>query len=234
MSINTKLKVIAFDADDTLWVNEPYFRNMERDFCRLLSNYGSEEEISGLLLQTVIKNLNLYGYGVKGFVLSMIETAQKVSGGKVDQMVIARTIELGKSLLKKPVEILEGVHDVLQSLSGTEIKLIVATKGDLLDQERKLAKSGLEKYFHHVEVMSDKKEDNYRKLLAHLDIVPNDFLMVGNSLKSDIIPVLNIGAHAVYVPYHITWTLEEVEKPDDLKNFEEINHLKELLDLLKK
>ncbi|PWE01456.1 HAD family hydrolase [Marinilabilia rubra] len=231
--MNTNFEVIAFDADDTLWMNEPYFRGMESDYCRLLSKYGTEEEISAELLKTVIKNLELYGYGVKGFVLSMIETAQKKSKGEVDQQVIAQILELGKSLLQKPVEILDGVHEVLQALSEERVKLIVATKGDLLDQERKLAKSGLEKYFHHVEVMSDKKEDNYRKLLAHLDIAPEDFLMVGNSLKSDIVPVLNIGAHAVYVPYHVTWTLEEVEKPDNLKNFEEISHLVELLDLLR-
>lgn len=233
MPINANFKVIAFDADDTLWMNEPYFREMESDYCSLLSKYGTEEEISGELLKTVIKNLELYGYGAKGFVLSMIETAQKKSKGEVDQQVIAQILELGKSLLQKPVKILDGVHEVLQTLSEASVKLIVATKGDLLDQERKLAKSGLEEYFHHVEVMSDKKEDNYRKLLAHLDIVPDDFLMVGNSLKSDIVPVLNIGAHAVYVPYHVTWTLEEVEKPDNLKNFEEINHLTELLDLLR-
>jgi putative hydrolase of the HAD superfamily len=124
------------------------------------------------------------------------------------------------------------VRPVLEKLQKQNYKLIVATKGDLLDQERKLAKSGLEKCFHHVEVMSDKKEDNYRKLLAHLDIEPRDFLMIGNSLKSDIIPVVGIGGYAVYVPYHITWALEEVEQPENLENFEEITHLGELLPLL--
>jgi putative hydrolase of the HAD superfamily len=225
-------KVIAFDADDTLWVNEPNFRNLESDYCRLLSAYGPEEDISGALMKTEIKNLKLYGYGLKGFVLSMIETALHVSNHSIDQSVIAQIMDMGKELLQKPVELLDGVRPVLEKLQNQNYRLIVATKGDLLDQERKLAKSGLEKCFQHVEVMSDKKEDNYRKLLAHLDIEPRDFLMIGNSLKSDIIPVVGIGGYAVYVPYHITWALEEVEQPENLENFEEITHLGELLPLL--
>jgi putative hydrolase of the HAD superfamily len=232
MPIKTDYKVIAFDADDTLWMNEPFFREMESGFCQLLTQYGKEEDFSKELLKTVLKNLELYGYGVKGFTLSMIETAQNVSKGQVDNRVISQILDLAKLLLQKPVKLLDCVHEVLQTLSGKHYKLILATKGDLLEQERKVAKSGLQKYFHHVEVMSDKKERNYKNLLAYLDINPRDFLMVGNSLKSDIIPVLNIGGHAVYIPYHITWALEEIEKPDNLANFEEINHLPQLLDLL--
>ena len=140
----------------------------------------------------------------------MVETALVVSNNQVSQETMSSIIEIGKSMLNKPVELLDGVQTSLETLSETH-RLIMATKGDLLDQERKLEKSGLNKYFHHIEVMSDKKESDYKKLLCHLDILPEEFLMIGNSLKSDILPLVNIGANAIHVPFHTTWQHEMVD-----------------------
>jgi len=203
------IKVIAFDADDTLWVNETYFREAEHQFSNLLSGFETKNKIDQELFKMEIKNLSFYGYGVKGFVLSMIECALEVSNYKTDPQLMKEILNIGKEMLAKPIELLDGVEDVLKTLQG-KYKLIVATKGDLLDQERKLEKSGLLQYFHHVEVMSDKKESDYKKLIAHLDIHPSQFLMVGNSLKSDVLPLLSIGASAIHVPFHTTWIHEEV------------------------
>ena len=182
------IKVIAFDADDTLWVNEPYFKEIEERFCDLLEDYLPRHTLVKELFKTEIDNLALYGYGVKGFVLSMIETALRISNNTLNVEVIGKALDLGKELLQKNIELLDGVEHVLQSLKG-KYRLVVATKGDLLDQERKLKKSGLEHSFHHIEIMSDKQEADYSKLIKHLDIHPSEFLMLGNSLKSDVLPV---------------------------------------------
>ncbi|MEO6289229.1 MAG: HAD family hydrolase, partial [Ginsengibacter sp.] len=162
------IKVIAFDADDTLWVNEPYFQETEKKFCALLEDYLPQHTISQELFKTEILNLSLYGYGVKGYMLSMVETALRISNKTINIGIIEKAIEYGKELLDKPIEMLEGVEDVLKFLSG-QYRLVVATKGDLLDQERKLKKSGIEHYFHHTEIMSDKQEKDYIKLVKHLD-----------------------------------------------------------------
>lgn len=226
------IKVIAFDADDTLWVNEPYFRESEMEFCNLLKNGMSIEEVTEELFATEIGNIPLYGYGTKAFILSMIETSLKITKGNVSSEKIQAIISLGKEQMNKPIELLDGVVEVLESLQG-KYKLIVATKGDLLDQERKLKKSGLLKYFHHIEVMSDKKEDDYKKLIQHLDIVANEFLMVGNSLKSDILPVLSLGGKAVHVPFHTTWEHEMVSEEELQKaGVSEIQNIRELISLV--
>lgn len=222
------IKVIAFDADDTLWVNEPYFQETEQRFCELLEDYLPQHTVSRELLKTEVKNLSLYGYGIKGFMLSMIETALTVSNKTISLDVIEKSIALGKELLSKPIELLEGVEEVLTSLKASH-RLVVATKGDLLDQERKLKASGLEHYFHHIEIMSDKQERDYLKLIKHLDIQPDEFLMVGNSLKSDVLPVLAIGGHAYHVPYHVTWAHEHVENNIEHAQFKQLNKLSELL-----
>lgn len=227
-----KYKVIGFDADDTLWVNEPYFREAEQNFCDLLAVYASQEAIISALYDTEMQNLAPYGYGIKAFVLSMIETAQQLTSDHPPKGLITQIVNIGKEMLNRPVELLDGVAEVLATLHDASYKLIVATKGDLLDQERKLMKSGLEKYFHHVEIMSDKQPANYRKLLAHLDISGKDFLMVGNSMKSDIIPVVEAGGHAVYIPFHTVWAYEVAEKTAAELNFHEIGHIHELLTLL--
>jgi putative hydrolase of the HAD superfamily len=225
------IKIIAFDADDTLWINEPYFQETEKKFCALLEDYMPHHSLSKELFKTEIENLSLYGYGIKGFTLSMIETALRVSNKTLDVAVIEKAMEYGKELLARPVEILEGVEDTLQSLSG-KYKLVVATKGDLLDQERKLKKSGLIHYFHHTEIMSDKQDADYIKLIKHLDIQPAEFLMIGNSIKSDVLPVLAIGGHAVHVPYHTTWAHEQVSHQVEHANFKQVQKITEILTYL--
>lgn len=226
-------KIIGFDADDTLWVNEPYFRETELRFCELLTTYGHQNDISNELLKIEMQNIELYGFGVKSFILSMIETALKISNNQIEQTAVSKIINLGKEILIKPVVLLNGVKDVLDDLYRKGAKLIVATKGDLLDQERKLEKSEIKQYFHHIEIMSDKKEDDYKKLLSHLEILPNEFLMIGNSLKSDIIPVLNIGGYGVHIPYHTTWQYENKDDFNGHKNHKEIDHISEVLDFCK-
>jgi putative hydrolase of the HAD superfamily len=225
------LKVIAFDADDTLWVNEPYFRQTEDRFYDLLGGYSSQHSLERELLRTEIDNLALYGYGIKGFMLSMIETALKITDHKISAEAIGKILELGKQMLDQPIELLDGVEDVLQKLKD-KYRLVVATKGDLLDQERKLKKSGISHYFHHIEIMSDKDDSNYLKLIKHLDIKPEELMMVGNSLKSDILPVLNVGGYGVHVPYHITWAHEQIE--DDINNekFRSVTSISDVLAFL--
>lgn len=225
------VRVIAFDADDTLWVNEPYFRDTEKALCELMKSYFPEDVVNERLFKVEIDNLPLYGYGIKGFMLSMIETAIQLSGHTLPIPVIEQILSLGKEMLEKPVELLDDVEEILVALQG-KYRLILATKGDLLDQQRKLMKSGLGKYFHHIEVMIDKRESDYQSLIAHLDISPDEFMMVGNSLKSDIVPVLALGGHAVHVPFHTTWIHERVEDIPQHQNFRELSRLKELLHIL--
>ncbi len=225
------IKVIAFDADDTLWVNEPYFREVEHEFARLLSSFETENKINQELFKMEIDNLELYGYGIKGFMLSMIESAIELSNHKISNETISKIINLGKEMLEKPIELLDGVEEVLKYLS-VEYKLIVATKGDLLDQERKLKKSGLIKYFDHIEVLSDKKVSNYKRLIDFLEIEPSEFLMIGNSLKSDILPLIKIGAQVIHVPFHTTWEHEKVEVHSSEESFETLDSLTEVLALL--
>lgn len=222
-------KVIAFDADDTLWVNEPYFREAEEKFCALLQDYVPMHTAAQELFKTELQNIPLYGYGVKGFMLSMIETALRVSSNTIPLAVVEKAISYGKDLLAKPIELLDGMEEALHLLKKNGYRLVVATKGDLLDQERKLKKSGLEHYFHHIEIMSDKQEADYQALVRHLDIDPASFLMIGNSLKSDVLPVLGIGGHAVHIPYHITWEHEKVEHTIEHPHFRQVSNIKELL-----
>ncbi|MFL0162412.1 HAD family hydrolase [Aquirufa salirivi] len=225
------MKVIAFDADDTLSVNEPYFIEAEKHFCQMMEDFLPIHSTSQELFKTEMDNLDTYGYGVKGFMLSMIETATRISKGTIGLDGIERILAIGKELIHKPIEILPGVEEVLGALSQ-KYRLVVATKGDLLDQERKLTKSGLEKHFHHIEIMSNKKEHDYLKLIQHLDIQTNEFLMVGNSLKSDILPVLAIGGHGVHVPFHTTWAHEQVSHQIIHENFREVKEMFEVLDFL--
>ena len=228
----SKITVVGFDADDTLWVNETYFREAEQKFAKLLEGYETMNTIDQELFKMEINNLELYGYGVKGFMLSMVESALKLSNNRVSQATIEEILNLGKEMLLQPVELLDGVREVLRKLSGN-YRLIVLTKGDLLDQERKLEKSGLSEFFQHVEVLSDKKEENYIHLLNHLQIDVNEFLMIGNSLKSDVLPLVEIGAQAVHVPFHTTWQHEQVKINDEDYNYLKINTLSDILAYLK-
>lgn len=229
--MNNKISVIAFDADDTLWVNEPYFRETEELFAGLLEDFLPHHSIVAELYKTEIANLPLYGYGIKGFMLSMIETILRITEGKVNPEVINKAIQLGQEMLNKPIELLDGVEDVLKALHG-KYKLVVATKGDLLDQQRKLTKSGLDHYFHHIEIMSDKQQSDYQKLLKHLDCKPEEFLMLGNSLKSDVLPVLEVGGNAIHIPYHTTWVHEHVEHTVEHDNFYQMGTLSDVLSKL--
>lgn len=224
----SNIKVIGFDADDTLWVNETYFREAEERFAELLEPYETKNKIDQELFKMEIKNLELYGYGIKGFMLSMIESALDLSNNQVSQITMAKLLNLGKAMISRPVELLDGVEEVLEQLKG-KYRLIVLTKGDLLDQERKLTRSGLSTYFHHVEVLSDKKEKNYIDLLQHLQISIKEFLMIGNSLKSDVLPLVNIGASAVHVPFHTTWKHEEAAAPVNKSGYMTIQKITDIL-----
>jgi putative hydrolase of the HAD superfamily len=220
------IRVIAFDADDTLWVNETYFREAEEKFARLLEDFLPQHAIMKELYQTEIGNLGLYGYGVKGFMLSMIETAIRISAGQMPISLVEKIIGIGQEMLEKPVDLLPGVKEVLESLQG-KYRIVLATKGDLVDQERKLQKSGLEGYFHHIEIMSEKRVSDYKKLIGHLDIKASEFVMIGNSLKSDILPVLELGGYGIHVPFHTTWIHEQVEHEVNHERFFTAEHLQE-------
>lgn len=223
--MNSRITTIAFDGDDTLWANEPYFQEAEQNFCTLLADYLPKHAIAEELYQTEMQNLSLYGYGVKGFMLCMVETIDRVTKGTASLKLVSQAIEIGQDLLRKPVALLEEVTETLECLQGS-YRLVVATKGDLLDQERKLRNSGLEQYFHHIEIMSDKKTSDYEKLLKHLDCRPENFLMVGNSMKSDILPVLEIGGFAAHIPFHVTWAHEQHNLDVKHDNFMELTSIK--------
>ncbi|MGB0837088.1 MAG: HAD family hydrolase [Flavobacteriaceae bacterium] len=229
--MNNSIEVIAFDADDTLWVNETYFREAEEEFGKLLAPYETPNQVQQELFKTEIHNLGIYGYGIKGFMLSMVEAGLKLSNGQISSEDLKRILGIGKEMLNKPVELLPGVREVLQELSKN-YKLILVTKGDLLDQERKLEKSGLSGFFHHVEILSDKKESDYEKLVKRLELPKSSLMMVGNSLKSDVLPLVDIGVKAVHIPFHTTWAHEEAE-PRHNNSYVQLNQISELIDLLK-
>lgn len=207
------IEVIAFDADDTLWSNEPFFQETERKYETLLSAYGAPATLSSELFKTEMENLERFGYGAKGFTLSMIETALRISQQQVSAEVIQEILVLGKSLLDMPIELLPGVEEALRELSSKgRYRLVVATKGDLVDQQRKLERSGIASYFEHVEIMAEKTEREYGKLIDTLQVRPDQFVMVGNSLKSDIQPVLNQGGWAIHVPFEVMWKHEVADE----------------------
>jgi len=217
------IRVIAFDADDTLWHNEHYFRDAEASFRLMLTAYHDEAWIQERLYETEMRNLNHFGYGVKSFVLSMIETAIELTEGRVTGPEIQAIVDLGRGMLGNPIELLPHVLETLTALQGN-YRLMIITKGDLLDQEAKLARSGLDRYFSTMEVVSQKDEAIYRAILARHAIDPAEFLMVGNSIKSDILPAVALGAHAVHVPYLTTWIHEHVEDADTTR-FATLEHL---------
>jgi putative hydrolase of the HAD superfamily len=225
-------KIIAFDADDTLWHNEPYFDEAQERFCQLFQDFASSQEILGMILNHQVKNLPLYGFGIKAFTLSMIETALKITDNNISGKGIEQIITIGKDLLQKPVELLPNVEGVLQELLG-KYKLVVATKGDLKDQHRKLHDSGIGHYFHHIEVLSDKSELDYSKMFGRLECKAEDFLMIGNSLKSDVLPILNLGGFGIHIPYHTTWEYEKIDFEIEHENFIALSNVKDVLNVLK-
>lgn len=224
-------KIIAFDADDTLWHNEPYFDEAQERFCALFQDFASSQEILGMILNHQVKNLPLYGFGIKAFTLSMIETALKITQNNITGTGIEKIIAIGKDLLEKPVELLPNVEEVLQELHG-KYKLVVATKGDLKDQHRKLHDSKIGGYFHHIEVLSDKTELDYTKMLNRLECEPENLVMIGNSLKSDVLPILNLGGIGIHIPYHTTWEYEKIDFEIEHENFIALTNIKEVIGIL--
>ncbi|MEL0066234.1 MAG: HAD family hydrolase [Gammaproteobacteria bacterium] len=222
------VKVIGFDADDTLWHNEAYFLEAQERFWGLMEDFLPQHTAARELMQTEIQNIDLYGYGIKAFILSMVETAIRISEGTITTKVIEQIIGYGKDMLAKPVELIDDVEAVLSALEG-RYRLVVVTKGDLLDQQRKLEKSGLEDFFHHIEIVSEKNAAGYLKLLQHLDVGPGQFAMIGNSLKSDVLPVLGLGGYGIHVPYHTTWEHEHVDIQITDPNFVELAKIRDLL-----
>ena len=213
----TRAPVIAFDADDTLWHNETIFEDVHERYRKMLAQYHDAATVDRTLFATEMRNLELYGYGVKGFTLSALETAIELTGGKISTGEIRELIELGRDMLAHPVVLLPGVAETLAALAPTH-HLLVITKGDLRDQERKIAKSGLAEHFHQVEIVSDKNEAAYAAILRRHAIAAPGFVMVGNSLKSDILPVLALGGTGVHIPYHLTWEHERAETPATAAN----------------
>ncbi|WP_337266198.1 HAD family hydrolase [Oryzifoliimicrobium ureilyticus] len=225
------LRTIGFDADDTLWQNEQYYRLTEDHFTELLADYAEGPHVSERLLEAEKRNLRHYGFGIKGFTLSMIETAVEITEGTVPATVIAQILDIGRDLLSHPVETLPYAHEVLEKLA-TKYLLVLITKGDLFDQERKLAQSGLGDFFHAVEIVSDKTAVTYRRAFSKNGEGPERAAMVGNSLKSDIVPALAAGSFGIFIPHALTWALERVEEPMDKPRFRKIDDLGQLPELL--
>jgi putative hydrolase of the HAD superfamily len=217
--MNTPFDVIAFDADDTLWHNEMLFSMTQDKFQQLLARYTGAELALDTLYEIEIRNLETFGYGIKGFALSMIEAAIELTHGQVVGQDIQQIIDFARGMLRAPVQLLDHVAELIPRLAET-YTLMLITKGDLFDQESKIAQSGLADYFAHVEIVSDKRQDIYQTLLRKHKIAPERFLMVGNSLRSDILPVVALGGAAVYIPYHLTWAHETVGDADAQQYFE--------------
>lgn len=226
-------RVIGLDADDTLWHNETIFARVQERYRALLSQYHDAAAVDRTLLATERRNIEHYGYGVKGFTLSAIETAIELTNGKISAKEIQTLIDTGREMLAHPVELLEGVAETLPTLAQSH-RLLLITKGDLVDQQRKLTKSGLAQHFTDVEIVSEKDPATYEDILRRQGTEAPEFLMVGNSLKSDVLPVLEVGANAAYVPYKVTWALEQSDVvPDAPDRFFRLSSIKDLPALLK-
>lgn len=224
----TSFDVIAFDADDTLWHNETLYAMTQERFKELLAPYHDGEIVDRELYETEMRNLTRYGYGIKAFTLSMIETAIELTDSRVGGAEIRQIIDFAHEMMIAPVRLLAGVEEVLKAL-GTDYRLMIITKGDLFEQESKVARSGLADRFDLIEIVSNKRPETYSSLLAKHGIVADRFLMVGNSLPSDILPVIAVGGRGVYIPYHTTWAHEVVDE-DELagKNYIELESIRQL------
>jgi putative hydrolase of the HAD superfamily len=227
-------EVIAFDADDTLWHNERLYVNAQAKFKALLTQYHSADWIDARLYEAELRNLPHFGYGIKAFALSMIETAVELTEGRIAGHDIQVIIDAAKEMLAAEVELLAYSAETITRLADV-YALMLITKGDLRDQEAKIARSGLAAHFRYIEIVSEKNPECYAGLLKRYAIAPEHFLMVGNSLRSDIMPVLSLGAHAVYVPYQLTWAHEVIDPPPAVQaGFYELEHLGQLPALLEK
>lgn len=231
MPSGTSINTIGFDADDTLWQNEHFYRLTERRFAALLADFADAGHLSATLLEAEKRNLQLYGFGIKGFTLSMIEAAIEVTEGRIPASVIGEILAAGREMLGHPVETLPRVEETLRRLAGA-YRLILITKGDLFDQERKLAQSSLGAFFDAIEIVSDKNVSTYERVFKRHGNGPARSMMVGNSLKSDIVPALLAGSWGVYIPHELTWVLEHVEEPVDEPRFRRLGHIGELVGLI--
>lgn len=225
------IKIIGFDADDTLWLNDGYFREAEARFCGLMAPYASRDEASKLLYKIEVENLALYGYGAKSYLLSLIETALQLGRSALSSQVVSEILDIGRWLIERPVVLVDGAASVLELLRHRFLLLLV-TKGDLLDQERKLKASGLQSLFHHIEIMSNKERADYEQLFSRLQIKPEEFLMVGNSLRSDVIPPLELGARAIHIPHATVWQHETLPATSHNYRYPVLHSLSELPSLL--
>ena len=225
-----KFKTIVFDADDTLWENEQYFRAAEVKFADLLKDYTGPEGVQQMLWAKQEENIPLFGYGSKTYLIGMTDAATDLCGGHLPDNIYYGIKDIITKLAFHELEILEGVKETLEALHG-RYRLIVATKGDLTEQMAKFRKSGLEEYFHHCEVMENKDETNYLELAAKNDLDPSEILMIGNSVKSDIAPVVNIGGWAIHVPHEIVWVHEMMDMPEN-ERIIEVSDIKEILKYL--
>ena len=226
------IRIIGFDADDTLWHNENIFDRAQERYRRLLARYHPAAEVDVALFATEMRNLKRYGYGIKGFMLSATETAIELTKGEISAGEIREILALGQDMIAYPVELLPGAGEVLPALAR-DYRLLLITKGDLHDQERKISQSGLAENFHAIEILSEKDGAAYERVLRRHGVALKEFAMVGNSLKSDILPVLALGGAGVHIPYHLTWQHEHVEAvPHDSPRFRRVARLAELPPLL--
>lgn len=225
------LTTIGFDADDTLWQNEQFFRLTQERFAALLKDHAEPDHIGQRLLEAERRNLRHYGYGIKGFTLSMIETALEVTDGGAPTSVVRQILDYGREMLAHPVETLPHAHETLEKLAG-DYRVLLITKGDLFDQERKLAQSGLGELFDAVEIVSEKNAATYERIFGRHGEGAAKSMMVGNSLRSDVIPAIEVGSWGVYVPHELTWALEHADEPTDAPRFRRLEHLGELVPLI--
>jgi putative hydrolase of the HAD superfamily len=227
------LTTIGFDADDTLWQSEQFYKLTEDRFRALLGTHAEGDDVSARLLAAERRNLALYGFGIKGFTLSMVETAVEIVGDDAPTAMVREILGLGREMLAHPVETLPGVRETLESVAGS-YRLVLVTKGDLFDQERKLAASGLGDLFQAVEIVSDKNAETYRRVFARHGDGADRAMMVGNSLKSDILPALAVGCWGVHVPHDLTWIVEHAEAPEAAEQFRRLGRIDLLPALLAK
>ena len=215
--------VIGFDADDTLWHNESIFNMTQEKFQKMFPSH-CPEVVNNTLSSTQIKNLEIFGYGIKGFIISMIETSIEITNGEIRGHEIQKILDFGREMTDKPIELLPNVRKVIDSLSK-KYRLLIITKGDLIDQESKIARSGLIEFFTGVEIVSEKNSETYENILSRHQIIPSSFIMIGNSMRSDIVPVVKMGGSAVHIPYDTTWEHEQEHPYIDPKNFKQLKHI---------